>query len=71
LVFGASIRPGSRRIGNLDIALLAANRRLTIGAPRAPRRQGFGRGDCPTEDLTCGTQNRFNIIAGQGDCDFG
>jgi hypothetical protein len=44
LVFGASIRAGSRRVGNMDVALLAANCRLTIGTPRhretrTPRRQ--------------------------------
>jgi hypothetical protein len=55
LVFGASIRAGSRRVGNIDIALLAANRRLTIEGrkPRwtkshakPPRPKGFS-GDCP------------------------
>jgi hypothetical protein len=30
LAFGPSIRGGSRCVGNVDIALLAANRRLTM-----------------------------------------
>src|SRR6266478_2896724 len=34
LVSGASIRAGSRRVGNIDVALLAANCRLNIGALR-------------------------------------
>jgi hypothetical protein len=45
LVSGASIRAGSRRVGNIDVALLAANCRLNIGAlrhreSRTPGRQG-------------------------------
>src|SRR3981081_3482091 len=48
LVSGASIRAGSRRVGNIDVALLAANCRLNIGAlrHRESRTPGW------TEDLT-------------------
>jgi phage terminase large subunit-like protein len=56
LVYGASIGAGSRRIGNMDIALLAANRRLIIEG-RTLRRQGgqkISRQDAKTPRIQSG-----------------